>query len=135
MILWPALVGGGLAAATGAALSRAGLFHRPGLVGLIIIAVAGFWPLFAVAAQNDGQVMFHIAIFAAFAAAALASHRIGMAGLALVLIAHGVLDSVLYTTVHPGPVWWPAFCAGYDVVLGGMILLFLLNSPRSGHTT
>lgn len=123
MILWPALIGAVLAAFSGFVLSRAGLFHRSGVIGLIVIAVAGFWPIFAVAAQDDGQLMIHLAIFAAFGATALASHRIGLAGLALVLLAHGVLDGVLHTTHHPGPDWWPAFCAGYDVVLAAIILL------------
>ena len=128
MILLPALIGGALAAVTAVVLSRAGLLRRSGIVGLILIAIAGFWPLFAVAAQDDAQLLFHLAIFAGFGAAALLSHRIGLAGLALALIAHGVLDGALFTTTHPGPLWWPAFCAGYDVVFGGAIL-FVIRKP------
>ncbi len=127
MILAPALIGGGLAAASVAVLSRFGLLHRAGIIGLLIIAIAGFWPLFAVAAQDDGQLLLHLAIFAAFAATAVFSHRIGLAGLALVLIAHGVLDAALFTTPHVGPLWWPAFCAGYDVIFGLAILASLRN--------
>lgn len=128
MILWPALIGGTLAALSGGALWRLSLLHRPGIIGLIVIAVAGFWPLFAVASGDDGELVLHLAIFAAFGATALYSHRLGLTGLALVLIAHGVLDAGLHTTGHPGPLWWPAFCAGYDVVLGAVILLSLTKT-------
>jgi hypothetical protein len=98
---------------------------RSGIVALVVIAVAGFWPLFAVASQNDGQIVLHMTLFAAFAAAAIFSSRIGIAGLAIALIAHGVLDAALFTTPHPGPLWWPAFCAGYDVIFGVMLLVSL----------
>lgn len=130
MILGPALIGGVLAAITGALLWRAGLLHRAGIIGLIVIAIAGFWPVFAVAAQDDGALGVHLAVFAAFCATALLSHRIGIAGLALVLLAHGVFDGALFGTQHPGPMWWPAFCGGYDVVLAA-ILLFSLKSGKS----
>ncbi|MCF2871729.1 hypothetical protein L0664_11685 [Octadecabacter sp. G9-8] len=131
MILWPALIGGVLAVATGGALWRLHLLHRPGIIGLIVIAIAGFWPLFAVASGHDGQLVFHLALFATFAVAAVYSHRLGLAGLALVLVAHGVLDAALFTTSHPGPVWWPAFCAGYDVALGAVILFSLFRKPQT----
>mgnify|MGYP000353791462 FL=1 len=129
MILLPTLIGGALAAVTAIALLRLGLLRRAGIIGLIVIAIAGFWPLFAVASQDDGQLVFHLAIFSSFGAAALFSHRIGLAGLALVLIAHGVLDAALFTTAHPGPLWWPAFCAGYDVVLGAAVLIAVIRKP------
>jgi hypothetical protein len=124
MILLPALIGAALAAATVLLLSRAGMV-RSGIVALVVIAVAGFWPLFAVAAQDDGQIVLHMTLFATFAAAAMFSSRIGIAGLAIALIAHGVLDAALFTTPHPGPLWWPAFCSGYDVTFGVMLLVSL----------
>jgi hypothetical protein len=124
MILLPALIGAALAAATVLLLSRAGMV-RSGIVALVVIAVAGFWPLFAVASQNDGQIVLHMTLFATFAAAAVFSSRIGIAGLAIALIAHGILDAALFTTPHPGPLWWPAFCAGYDVTFGVMLLVSL----------
>lgn len=126
MMLTPALIGGALAALTAALLWVFSYLHRTGIIGLIIIAVAGFWPLFAVASQDDGQLLFHLAIFATFGAAALFSHRIGLAGLALVLIAHGVFDLAIDTIHHPGPDWWPAFCAGYDVMLGAALFFSLI---------
>lgn len=101
------------------------ILQRPGLIGLIVIAVAGFWPLFAVAGGDDADFWLHIALFAAFGFAAYKSHRIGIFGLALVLLAHGLLDTALSTTHHPGPEWWPGFCAGYDVVLALALLASL----------
>ena len=129
MILLPALIGAALAAATVLLLSRAGMV-RSGIIALVVIAAAGFWPLFAVAAQDDGQIVLHITLFAVFASAAVFSNWIGIAGLALVLIGHGILDAALFTTPHPGPLWWPAFCAGYDVTFG-VLLLASLRIRRS----
>lgn len=131
MIVLPALAGAGLAGLTAFALVRLHLIHRAGIIGLIVIAVAGFWPLFAVAAQDDRALLLHLAIFAAFGATALLSHRIGLVGLALALIAHGVLDGVLFNTAHVGPLWWPAFCAGYDVVLGAALLAATFLTARN----
>ncbi len=126
MILIPALIGGALATVTSFSLSSLGYLHRTGAIGLVLIAVAGFWPFFAVAAQDDGQLLIHLTIFVGFSMLALTSRRIGTAGLALALIAHGVLDAALFSSTHPGPLWWPAFCAGYDVTLG-VILLYSLR--------
>ena len=103
---------------------------RSGIIALVVIAAAGFWPFFAVAAQDDGQIVLHITLFAVFASAAVFSNWIGIAGLALVLIGHGILDAALFTTPHPGPLWWPAFCAGYDVTFG-VLLLASLRIRRS----
>lgn len=130
MILWPVLIGGVLATLTGGALWWLSLLHRAGIIGLIVIAIAGFWPLFAVASVDDTQLVLHMALFAAFGAAAVFSHKLGIAGLAAILMAHGLLNVALCTTPHPGPIWWPAFCAAYDVVLGAILLLSLtLRKP------
>ena len=130
MILWPVLIGGVLATLTGGALWRLSLLHRTGIIGLIVIAIAGFWPLFAVASGDDTQLVLHMALFAAFGAAAVFSHKLGIAGLAAILMAHGLINVALFTTPHPGPIWWPAFCAAYDVVLGAILLLSLtLRKP------
>jgi hypothetical protein len=130
MILWPVLIGGVLATLTGGALWWLSLLHRAGIIGLIVIAIAGFWPLSAVASGDDTQLVLHMALFAAFGAAAVFSHKLGIAGLAAILMAHGLLNVALCTTPHPGPIWWPAFCAAYDVVLGAILLLSLtLQKP------
>jgi hypothetical protein len=130
MILWPVLIGGVLATLTGGALWWLSLLHRAGIIGLIVIAIAGFWPLSAVASGDDTQLVLHMALFAAFGAAAVFSHKLGIAGLAAILMAHGLLNVALCTTPHPGPIWWPAFCAAYDVVLGAILLLSLtLRKP------
>lgn len=131
MIVWPAFIGGALAAATGAALWRAGLLHRTGVIGLLLVGIAGFWPLFAVAAQDDSQLVLHLGLFALFGLAAYHARRIGLAGLALALISHGILDGVLSTTGHPGPAWWPAFCAAYDIVLAVILLASLSERARA----
>ena len=131
MIFWPALAGGALAGITGGALWRFGALHRPGLIGLLLIGIAGFWPLFAVAAQDDGQLALHLGLFALFGVVAYHARRFGLAGLAIALLAHGVLDGVLFVTGHPGPSWWPAFCAAYDLTLAALLLASLPRQVRT----
>ena len=129
MILLPALIGAAFATSTVFLLSRAGVL-RSGVVALVLVAMAGFWPLFAVATQDDSQIVLHITLFFCFATAAVLSNRIGIIGLAFTIIAHGFFNVALFTTVHPGPLWWPVFSAGYGAALGGLLLISL----RTGDT-
>lgn len=130
MIILPALIGAALAKATVFLLSRAGVL-RSGIVALVLVALAGFWPLFAVATQDDNQIVLHITLFFCFATAAVLSNRVGIQGLAFALMAHGLLDVALFMTLHPGPLWWPIFSAGYGIAFGSLLFVSL----RTGGTT
>ncbi len=105
------------------------LLHRPNVIGLLVVAIAAFWPLFA-GLDGDGSLVLHLLLFAIFCSTAIFSFRIGITGLAVVLFGHDLFDIAMFTTDHPGPLWWPAFCAGYDVVLA-LILLVPFHFGRS----
>jgi hypothetical protein len=132
MILMPALAGGGLAVATAFGMLRWDLIQH-WIVGWIVVVVAAFWPVFALtdADHGHGSLTLHLTLLAAFAGTALFARRIGFVGLGIVLMSHGLLDALLSFTDHPGPLWWPAFCAAYDVVFGA----FLIFTPRFADLT
>lgn len=125
MIL-PALVGIALGISIVLIMIVAGLFRENGATAMLVAAVAAFYPVFAVQAEASLLVIaLHIAVFAAFVASAIWGFHKGLRPLAILLMAHGGFDAVTLYAGHPGPVWWPAFCAGLDIAAGGAILVYL----------
>jgi len=50
------------------------------------------------------------------------------------LIAHGIFDIAAGLIDTPGPVWWPAFCAAFDIVAGvAMVRLIQVHAYTSPH--
>ncbi|SLN30099.1 hypothetical protein [Pseudooctadecabacter jejudonensis] len=105
------------------------LKERSGLA-VLVAAVAFFWPVFAFqAGAGNATIALHSLIFIAFAALAAFGFRTSARFLAGLLIAHGALDGVLFFTGHPGPHWWPAFCASLDIT-AGLALLVLIHKNK-----
>jgi hypothetical protein len=111
---------------------------------MIVIALA--YVLFAVMAERPRTVLIESAVATVFIAAAVVaarwpSRRAAAGLLAVGLIAHGGYDLVhpLVVTNPVVPGWWPLFCGGVDVVLGGWVALASVGSGaayrRSGHNT
>ena len=68
----------------------------------------------------------------AFAVAAVVGFRSNLWIVAVALAGHGILDMVHARVLHnPGvPVWWPAFCATYDVgAAGWMAWIMMKGTP------
>ena len=122
MIL-PAAVGVGIGAACFGAMKTLGMLRERSGVAVFLAAVAVFFPVFAIV---DGDaiavILSHGVIALAFIAWAALGFSQGMPVLAAGLIMHGVFDGVLMATDHPGPIWWPPFCAGVDVSAGALLL-------------
>lgn len=125
MIL-PLLAGLGLGGAGVAIMYHLGLLaERSGLV-IFVCAVAAFYPVFAFASgANVSVILFHLALFAAFCAAAAWGFHAGMAALAGLLILHGLFDVAAMFLTSPAPDWWPAFCAGVDIAAGAGVFVLL----------
>mgnify|MGYP005989821781 CR=1 FL=1 len=122
-----ALIGAAAGAGTMFALWRSGMLHERSGIAVLLAAIAFFYPVFA--AQNGDAVgaTVHFAIFAGFCAVAVAGFQRGAYIIAGGLIAHGVFDAGLIWLGAPGPQWWPAFCAGIDIV-AGVILMRLIKT-------
>lgn len=116
---------GGLAVILG--MWRAGMLKERSGVAILLVAIAFFYPLFAV---MDGEgIVLHSVIFIAFLALAALGFRKGLGVLALGIVAHGVFDLITVFAGHPGPVWWPAFCGSLDIA-AGLTLLAIIKMQR-----
>ncbi len=99
----------------------------------VLIVVASYYVLFAAMSESVQTVILELVVMTVFLIAAVAGFKsspwIVVAGLA----AHGVQDMFHGHVIQNSgmPVWWPAFCASYD--LGAAIILawLLLHRPSS----
>ena len=105
---------------------RIGLLAERSGLAVLVSAIAMFYPVFASAsAAPVGVISFHLAVFAAFTAAAAWGFHKGVAALAALLVLHGLFDVVAIFATSPAPDWWPAFCAGIDIAVGAVVFALL----------
>ncbi len=94
----------------------------------VTIIVAHYYVLFAV---MGGQALApELAGMALFAAAAVIGFKTSPWLVAAALAGHGLFDFVHgHLIANPGvPVWWPSFCAGFDL-MAGACMGWLLTRP------
>ncbi|SEW39569.1 hypothetical protein SAMN04488515_2611 [Cognatiyoonia koreensis] len=108
---------------------REGMFAERSGAAILLAAIASFYPVFAAAEGDVGEIAVHILIFAGFVALSFRAYRRGLLLLAGGLIAHGLFDVMIGLIGAPGPDWWPAFCAGVDIA-AGVLLLQLIQTGK-----
>lgn len=93
----------------------------------VTVVVAHYYVLFAVIG-GQGLVP-EIAVMALFVAAAVAGFKTSLWLVAAALAGHGAFDFVHAGLIaNPGvPVWWPFFCAGFDVMAAACLGWLLLR--------
>ncbi|MDG1375735.1 MAG: hypothetical protein P8P56_01665 [Yoonia sp.] len=109
---------------------RSGMLAERSGATMLLVAIASFYPVFAVTSGDPLAVMVHVAIFAGFAALALRGFQHGLYIIAGGLIAHGLFDLSLMLTLITGPTWWPAFCASLDIV-AGLAIVRLIQTGKA----
>jgi hypothetical protein len=89
----------------------------------VLIVVGAYYVLFAAMGASGDVMLVELAIMAVFVVAASLGFRGSLWLVAAGLVGHGVMDLFHARLVaNPGvPVWWPAFCAAYDIVAGGYL--------------
>ena len=128
----PLLVGAALAVAVGLFTSGLGMDRDRALYPTFMMVIAALYVLFATIGGASTQVLVvEILIGAAFIAAAALGFRMSLWIAAAALAAHGLFALVHGSVIsNPGvPVWWPAFCASYDIVAAAY-LAWLLQRGR-----
>jgi hypothetical protein len=128
-----ATLAGVVAALLAALLGRVAGFDRDrAYYSTLLIIVASYYVLFAAIGGSAHVLLLESAVMGVFSAAAVAAFRwrpwIAAAGLA----GHGVFDLLVHAhlVANPGmPLWWPPFCAAFDVV-AGIFLAWLLVRAR-----
>lgn len=99
----------------------------------IVIVIALYYVLFAVMGGSTKAIVAETIGATVFLVAAIVGHRTSSWIVASSLAAHGVLDVVHGQLItNPGvPLWWPAFCATFD--LSAAVLLGALLVVRRGR--
>jgi len=96
----------------------------------LVIVVASYNCLFAAVGASASVIAQETAIMGLFVALAVVGFKRSSWLVAAALAGHGVLDIFHgHLVANPGvPAGWPAFCASFDVVAGGLWALRLLYS-------
>jgi hypothetical protein len=99
----------------------------------VLIVIAFLYSLFAIMAGSTHALLLELLPGALFVTAAVIGFKKSLWWAVAGLIGHGLFDFVHgYFISNPGvPVFWPGFCATYDVVAGAY-LAFLLKRFRVG---
>jgi hypothetical protein len=129
------IVGVVLAGAVGLFASGVGLDRDRAFYPTVMIVIALLYILFAAMAGSTG-VLLHEGVFTVlFIVVAVVGFRTSLWWVAAALAAHGIFDFTHDAfVVNPGvPVWWPAFCAAYDVTAAAY-LAWLIRSKRFGRS-
>ena len=125
----PLLIGIGLAFAVAAFARLAGLDRDRAFYTVVLIVVGHYYVLFAVIA--GAGLPLELLGFAFFAAIATIGFRTSLWLVAAGLALHGLFD-FLRGPLLPGsgaPLWWPAFCGGFDLAAGLILAALLLRFP------
>ena len=125
-----ALIGAAVGATIFALMAWRGLLQDAGPSAVMLAAIAAFWPVFAAADEDWSAFILHGLAAFAFIAIAVFAGTVLKIPLALAIAGHGGFDLAQAFVIAPvGPVWWPAFCGGLDIVLGSALVWYW--RPRS----
>jgi hypothetical protein len=105
---------------------RVGLSRDRAFYPTVLIVVALYYVLFAAISGSMRTVILESLVMAGFAITAVAGFKVSDWIVVAGLTGHGVFDAFHgYVIANSGmPVWWPPFCAAYDV--GAAVWLALI---------
>ncbi len=128
MALW---IGIALALAVVAFARLAGLDRDRAFYPVVLIVVGSYYILFS-AMAGGGAMVPELLFFALFAAIAVTGFRTRLWIVAAGLILHGLFDFTRHAIIagQGVPVWWPAFCGGFDVAAGIALAAMLWLEQR-----
>jgi hypothetical protein len=118
-----------LAVAVGVFARWFGLDRDRAFYPTVMMVIAVLYVLFATMAGGPGVLLTEIVVSVGFIALAMLGFKKSPWFVVAALFAHGVFDC-FHAHAIPGtgaPVWWPEFCATYDITAAAL-LGFLLRS-------
>jgi hypothetical protein len=124
------LIGAVLALGVGGALGTAvGLDRDRAFYTTVMAVVASYYVLFAAMAGSTHVLVVETAVAILFLAVTLVGFRRSLWLVVAALASHGAFDAIHGRLIaNPGvPLWWPAFCASYDVVAAGYLAFLLVH--------
>ncbi len=127
----PLIVGITLAIAVGIFGTAVGFDRDRAFYPVMTIVVASLYALFAVMGASTEALIIELLFGLIFIASAVIGFKTSLWVVAAALAGHGIFDLFRGDLVsNPGmPVWWPAFCGSFDVVIA-VYMAWLLKSGR-----
>ena len=125
------LIGIILALAVGVLATVVGFDRDRAFYPTVMIVIASYYVLFAVADGRVNVIAMEIAIMALFAGLAIAGFKRSLWLLVAALAAHGLFDWMFAPSIPNAgvPPWWPQFCLAYDVVAAAYLAYRLYGAP------
>jgi hypothetical protein len=99
----------------------------------VVIVIALYYVLFAAMSGSLQTVLLESAVMTVFAIAAVAGFKSSAWIVVAALAGHGVLDTFHARVLDNSgvPVWWPAFCAAYDLGAAACMAWLITRHPRT----
>ena len=94
----------------------------------VMIVIAAYYVLFAVMGGSERALILEIGVGTVFLLAAIVGFKTSLWFVAIALVGHGVFDAIHPMLFEdPGvPRWWPSFCAVFDVIFGGQLVVRMM---------
>lgn len=104
-----------------------GFSRERGFFPVVLIIVATYNLLFAAMGDSPDSLLPELDATVVFVGIAIVGYKRSLWLVAAGLFAHGVFDAFHGQLIdNPGvPLFWPAFCAGYDIAIAGCLALSL----------
>ena len=130
----PFLIGAGLASAVGIFATVSGFDRERAFYATVLIIVGSLYALFAAQASAPTILVWETGGLLLFGAAAVLGFKTSMWIVVAGLAGHGLFDAVHGHVIdNPGtPVWWPAFCAAYDLTAAAYLAFRIVRMKESG---
>jgi hypothetical protein len=116
-MLMPFVVGVVLAGVVALFARTVGFDRDRAFYPTVVIVVALYYVLFAAMSGSLETVLLESIVMMAFATAAVVGFKSSQWIVVAALAGHGVFDALHGKVIENSgvPVWWPAFCAAYDL--------------------
>jgi hypothetical protein len=106
-----------------------GLDRERAFYPTVMIVTAAYYVLFALMGASTRALVIEILVASGFSLIAIIGYKINLWLIVSALVGHGVFDMVHRLMFeNPGvPHWWPGFCLVFDVILGGLLAMRLMQ--------
>ena len=133
-MLMPYVIGVALSVGVALFARSVGLDRDRAFYPTVMIVIAFIYVLFGAMSGSGRTVALESVGAVAFSIAAVVGFKSSPWIVAAALAGHGIFDAVHGRILENAgvPVWWPAFCAAYDVG-AGVCLAWLLTLERHGQ--
>jgi hypothetical protein len=126
------IIGMVLALAVAAFARVVGFDRDRAFYATVVMVVASYYVLFAAMSGSLQTVLLESVGTTVFIIAAVVGFRSSDWIVAAALAGHGIFDLFHgHLVENTGmPLWWPAFCAAYDLAAGGALAWLISRRPR-----